>query len=124
MFGLDLAALATACIGMAAILAAAISALLYAERPLPRSLPIADALFGVAGLILHFVAQISAQIDNGFVIAIPFITIGVVSGVVLVVRVLTHHRPVRLLSLAHAATLVIGLALVVQGLGQKAGNLQ
>ncbi len=120
MQGVNVAAIATACIGMAAILAAAISVLLYAERPVPRSLPIADALFGVTGLVLHIVAQVGEQIDDDFVIAIPFLTIGVVSGVVMLVRVFQHHRPVRGLSLAHAAILVVALALVLQGLEQQA----
>lgn len=74
--------------------------------------------------MLHIVSQVTEQIDDDFVIAIPFVGLGVISGVVLLFRVLFHHRPARRLSLAHAAMLVIGLALVVQGVQQESGGVQ
>lgn len=116
---LEFAALATACICMAAILAAAIAIILYLERPLPRSLVIADVVFGVSGLALHVVAQVGERIDGDFLLAIPFIALGVGSGIVLLVRTLRHHRPVRGLVVGHAAMLIIGLALVVQGTAEQ-----
>lgn len=115
----ELAALATACICMAAILAAVVAIILYMERPLPRSLVFADVLFGVAGLVLHVIAQVGERIDGDFLLAVPFVGLGVVSGVVLLVRTLRHHRPVRGLVVGHAAMLIIGLALVAQGTAEQ-----
>lgn len=116
---LELAALATACICMAAILAALVAVILYMERPLPRSLVFADVLFGVSGLVLHVVAQVDEKIDGDFLLAIPFVGLGVGSGIVLLVRMLGHHRPIRGLVVGHAAMLIVGLALVAQGTAEQ-----
>ncbi len=110
--------IAYAAIGIitAATLAAAIIAvLLIRHRSVPRWLALGDGVLCVTGLCLHLAAQVDDDIGNAFVIAVPFLVVGAVSGVVLAWRRVRGERPKTTLTVAHAANLLLALILVLEG---------
>jgi hypothetical protein len=71
----------------------------------------------VAAVALHFGAQIGETLDeNAFMLAVPFVVLGSVSGVVLAWRrVKRGERPKTGPTVAHAASLLLGLVLMLEG---------
>jgi hypothetical protein len=106
---------ATGMIAAATLVAIIIAGILLAHRTVPRVLAIADGLLCVVAVGLHFAAQYDENIGAGFAIAIPFLVMGAVAGVVLAWRRVSGERPKTSLTVAHAASLLIGLFLVIEG---------
>ncbi len=106
----------TGVIAAATLLAVAIVVLLVLRRPVSRWLALGDGVLCVSALGLHFAAQVDGEIGAAFAIAIPFVAMGAISGVVMAWRGMRQgERPRTLLTVAHAANLLLGLILVIEG---------